>query len=178
MDSVAMPLNHGIAVAHGHAMEERFSPQSPFGRSVFWLCLLAYGLHVIEEYDLGWQPWAVQVLGLPMTWGDFFITNGFGVMPLGLLAGSLGWSVPAASLLLPGVMLMNALGFHILPSLRSGAYSPGLISALLLFLPLGGWCMATAFRHHKDSLKLVMPLSVLLMGFPVVMLKLKPLLGY
>ena len=49
MDSVAMPLNHGIAVAHGHAMEERFSPQSPFGRSVFWLCLLAYGLHVIEE---------------------------------------------------------------------------------------------------------------------------------
>ena len=135
-------------------MEERFSPQSPFGRSVFWLCLLAYGMHVIEEYDLGWQPWAVQVLGLPMTWGDFFITNGF------------------------GVMLMNALGFHILPSLRSGAYSPGLISALLLFLPLGGWCMATAFRHHKDSLKLVMPLSVLLMGFPVVRLKLKPLLGY
>ena len=86
--------------------------------------------------------------------------------------------MPAASLLLPGVMLVNAVGFHILPSLRSGAYSPGLISALLLFLPLGGWCMATAFRHHKDSLKFVMPVSVLLMAFPVVMLKLKPLLGY
>ena len=178
MDSDARPLNHGIAVADGRAMETRFSPNSPFGRSVFWLCLLAYGLHVIEEYDLGWQPWAVQVLGLPVTWGDFFITNGFGVMPLGLLAGSLGWGVPAASLLLPGVMLVNAVGFHILPSLRSGAYSPGLISALVLFLPLGGWCMATAFRHHKDSLKFVMPVSVLLMAFPVVMLKLKPLLGY
>jgi len=159
-------------------MKNFFSPNTAFGKSVFWICLLAYGLHVIEEYDLGWQPWAVQVLGLPVTWGDFFITNGFGVMPLGLVAGSLGWSVPAASLLLPGVMLVNASVFHILPSVRSAAYSPGLISALLLFLPLGGWCMVTALLHHKDSLKLVTPLSVLLMAFPVVMLKLKPLLGY
>ncbi len=50
-------------------MDTRFSTQSPFGRAVFWLCLLAYGLHVIEEFDLGWQLWAVQVLGLPVTWG-------------------------------------------------------------------------------------------------------------
>ena len=34
-------------------MDTRFSPNSPFGRSMFWLCLLAYGLHVVEEYDLG-----------------------------------------------------------------------------------------------------------------------------
>ena len=32
---------------------------------MFWLCLLAYGLHVIEDYDLGWQPAAMQVLGQP-----------------------------------------------------------------------------------------------------------------
>jgi len=159
-------------------METRFSPQSSFGRAVFWLCLLAYGLHVIEEFDLGWQPWAVQVLGLPVSWSDFYITNGFGVIPLGLMAGSLGWSVPAASLLLPGVMLVNAVGFHIIPTLRTGLFSPGLISALLLFLPLSGWCMVTAFKHHRSSLKVVMPLSVMLMAFPVVMLKLKPLLGY
>ena len=59
-------------------MQERLSPQSAFRRSVFWLCFLAYGLHVIEEYDLGWQPWAVQVLGLPVSWDDFCITNGWG----------------------------------------------------------------------------------------------------
>ncbi|NDD69374.1 MAG: HXXEE domain-containing protein [Synechococcaceae bacterium WB9_4xC_028] len=159
-------------------MNERFSTSSPLGRSVFWLCLLAYGLHVIEEYDLGWQPWAVEVLGLPVTWGDFFITNGFGVVPLGLLAGSLAWSVPAASLLLPGVMLVNMVGFHILPTISTGLYSPGLISALMLFLPLGGWCVITAFRHHRRALLLAMPVSVLLMAFPVVMLKLKPLLAF
>ena len=46
-------------------MQERLSPQSAFGRSVFWLCFLTYGLHVIEDYDLGWQPAAMQVLGQP-----------------------------------------------------------------------------------------------------------------
>ena len=159
-------------------MQERFSPQSAFGRSVFWLCFLAYGLHVIEEYDLGWQPWAVKVLGLPVSWGDFYITNGFGVMPLGLLAGSLGWSVPSASLLLPGLMLVNAIGFHVLPSLHSGMYSPGLITALGLFLPLSGWCLITAARHHRRALMLAVPLSPVVMAFPVVMLKLKPLLAF
>ena len=34
------------------------------------------------------------------------------------------------------------------------------------------------FPSPQDSLKLVMPVSVLLMAFPVVMLKLQPLLGY
>lgn len=159
-------------------VDDRFSPTSSLGRSIFWLCLLAYGLHVIEEYDLGWQPWASQVLNLPVSWGDFYVTNGFEVIPLGLLAGSLGWSVPTASLLLPGLMLVNAVGFHILPFLRTGLFSPGLITALLLFLPLAGWCMVTAFRHHKSSLLIAIPASVLFMAFPVIILLLKPVLGY
>jgi len=159
-------------------MNDRFHPESALGRAIFWLCLVAYGLHVIEEYDLGWQPWAVQVLGLPVTWGDFYITNGFGVIPLGLLAGSVGWQVPAAALLLPGVMLVNAVGFHVLPFVRTGQFSPGLITALLLFFPLAGWSVITAFRHHRKALLLAMPLSVLIMAFPVVILLLKPVLGY
>ncbi|NDD69200.1 MAG: HXXEE domain-containing protein [Synechococcaceae bacterium WB9_4xC_028] len=159
-------------------MNERFNPASPLGKAIFWLCLVAYGLHVIEEYDLGWKPWAEQVLGLPVTWGDFYITNGFGVIPLGLLAGGVGWQVPAAALLLPGLMLVNAVGFHVLPALRTGLYSPGLITAILLFFPLAGWCVVTAYRHHRKALFIAMPLSVLIMAFPVVILLLKPVLGY
>lgn len=159
-------------------MNERFHPGSPLGRAIFWLCLMAYGLHVIEEYDLGWKPWAEQVLGLPVTWGDFYITNGFGVIPLGLLAGGVGWQVPAAALLLPGLMLVNAVGFHVLPALRTGLYSPGLITAILLFFPLAGWCVVTAYRHHRKALLIAMPLSVLFMAFSVVILLLKPVLGY
>lgn len=159
-------------------MNKLFSTESSLGRSIFWLCLLAYGLHVIEEYDLGWQPWAVQVLGLPVSWGDFYVTNGFAVIPLGLLAGSLGWAVPAASLLLPGLMLVNAIGFHILPFIRTGLFSPGLITAVTLFLPLAGWCLITAYIHHRKALITAIPMSALFMAFPVVMLLLKPLLGY
>jgi hypothetical protein len=75
-------------------------------------------------------------------------------------------------------MLVNAVVFHILPSLNSGAYSPGLMTALALFLPLGGWCFITAWLHQRSTLKLVIPGSILLMAFPVVMLKLKPIIGY
>lgn len=46
-------------------MQECLSAQSAFRRSVFWLCFLAYGLHGIEDDDLGWQPAAMQVLGQP-----------------------------------------------------------------------------------------------------------------
>lgn len=159
-------------------MNERFNPNSSLGKAIFWLCLMAYGLHVIEEYDLGWKPWAEQILGLPVTWGDFYITNGFGVIPLGLLAGSVGWQVPAAALLLPGLMLVNALAFHLLPTLRTGLYSPGLITAMLLFLPLAGWCLATAYVHHRKALIIAIPLSALFMAFPVIMLLLKPVIGY
>jgi hypothetical protein len=36
----------------------------------------------------------------------------------------------------------------------------------------------TAFLHHRKALLLAMPLSVLIMAFPVVILLLKPVLGY
>ena len=54
---------------------------------------MAYCLHVIEEYDLGWQPWAVQVLDT-RDLERLLHRNGFGVIPLGIVAGSLGWSTP------------------------------------------------------------------------------------
>jgi len=75
-------------------------------------------------------------------------------------------------------MVVNAVGFHVLPAVRTGLYSPGLITALVLFLPLSGWCLITAYRHHRRALLLAMSLSVLLMAFPVLILLLKPVLGY
>jgi hypothetical protein len=44
--------------------------------------------------------------------------------------------------------------------------------------PLSGWCLITAYHYHHRALLVEMPLSVLLMAFPVLMLLLKPVLGY
>jgi hypothetical protein len=49
---------------------------------------------------------------------------------------------------------------------------------LVLFFPLSGWCLIAAYHHHRRALLVAMPLSVLLMAFPVLMLLLKPVLGY
>lgn len=36
---------------------------------VLWIALAAYGLHILEEFELNWRDWARAVLGLPIDWG-------------------------------------------------------------------------------------------------------------
>ena len=85
----------------------------------------------------------------------------------------LGLSVPAASLLLPGVMLRMSV-FHILPSLRSAGYPPGQFRPFVV-LTLGGWCRSLLTGHLK-TFEARDPFVGAIDGLPVVMLKLKPLL--
>jgi len=47
-----------------------------------------------------------------------------------------------------------------------------------LFFPSGGLVRDHPYRHHRKALFIAMPLSVLFMAFPVVILSLKPVLGY
>jgi ABC-type glycerol-3-phosphate transport system substrate-binding protein len=43
--------------------------------ALLWLCLAAYGIHVLEEFVFNWQSWARNVLHLPARWEDFYVTN-------------------------------------------------------------------------------------------------------
>jgi hypothetical protein len=47
----------------------------PMFQVVMWLCLAAYGFHVLEEFVFDWRNWARNVLNLPAEWGDFYVTN-------------------------------------------------------------------------------------------------------
>jgi len=38
---------------------------------ILWIALAAYGLHILEEYELNWRDWARNVLRLPVDWGSF-----------------------------------------------------------------------------------------------------------
>jgi hypothetical protein len=48
-----------------------------------WLATAAYAIHMIEEFMLDWRDWARAVIGLPVDWPDFYVTNGI-VMVLAL----------------------------------------------------------------------------------------------
>src|SRR5271165_4125012 len=102
-----------------------------------WLSMAAYAIHILEEYTFDWRNWAIAVIKLPVEWSDFYVTNAV-VVALGIAQAMLAPTFPLAPLVYASLMLVNALLFHVLPMLRTrGRFSPGVVTAVTLFLPIG-----------------------------------------
>jgi hypothetical protein len=114
---------------------------------VLWILVAAAALHVVEEHGLGWQGWAAGVLapriGMVPTWTDFWATNGF-LIVIGISAAATGWRAPAFALMFPAALLVNALFFHLLPSVQARRPNPGFFTAMVLYLPIGIWVYVAA----------------------------------
>ena len=136
---------------------------------VLWVLLAASALHVVEERALGWQGWAAKALGerfgVSPTWADFWATNA-ALIIFGIAAASVGWKAPAFSLALPALCLINAIGFHIVPSLREKRPNPGVFTASALYVPIGIWAYVAA--SADDRLSAATLLGSLLFGAGVM----------
>jgi Protein of unknown function with HXXEE motif len=110
-----------------------------------WVVAGACALHALEEYLTGWQAWAVGALGINMPTALFLLMNSVLVMAACALA-RLGWSRPTLSLVIPSATLVNAVFFHILPTLIQGRASPGVYTAALLYVPFSSWALVGAKR--------------------------------
>jgi hypothetical protein len=53
-------------------------------------------------------------------------------------------SAPGFALALPAALLINAVFFHVLPSLTARRPNPGLFTAVALYLPVGVWAYVAA----------------------------------
>jgi hypothetical protein len=100
---------------------------------------------VAEEYFTGWQPWARETLGIVMPTGRFLFMNVVLVVAASVLA-SIGWKRPTLSLIIPAATLVNAIFFHILPTIVQSRVSPGVYTATLLYLPFSSWAFVGAWR--------------------------------
>jgi hypothetical protein len=142
---------------------------------LIWLATACYGVHILEEYQLDWRGWARTTLKLPVEWTDFYVVNAL-VIVLGIVAANLA-AVPMLALAFPALMLINATFFHVLPFLRSkGRFSPGLISAVVLFYPVGiaAYLRAAADRViDSEAVIGSLVIGALLMACPVVLLLIK-----
>jgi hypothetical protein len=144
-------------------------------KDILLLCTAAYAVHIIEEFTLNWKDWANNVLKLPADWPQFYVVNAV-VIVFGGLAATIAPTQPALALSFPAVMLVNATAFHVVPWLTKALrFSPGLITAVALFYPLG---IAAYWRAFTDGLSLTaafgsLVLGVVLMACPVVLLKVK-----
>ena len=73
-------------------------------------------------------------------------------------------------------MLVNAVLFHIAPVVGTRVFSPGLFTALVLFLPVASWAYWGAWRDGVLTVGAVVVSGVvgfLLMMFPIVLQKTK-----
>ena len=157
--------------AHGELL------RGPDRAWVLWVAAVAYLVHMVEEVIYGWMNWSRYALGIRATWSEFVTVNAF-VAVTGIACASIGWRAAWAALVFPAFMLTNAIGFHLLPSILTGTFSPGLITSIALFIPLGLYCYAAArgdgVLARRDVLVSGM-LGVTLMCFPTVLQKTKGL---
>jgi hypothetical protein len=112
---------------------------------LLWLLVAAFIVHVAEEWFAGFPGWIAAVAGRPLPDGAFFFINGvaLALMIVGVRAAirreSSGWIVVAIAT----IALINTLA-HIVGAMLTRGYAPGLISAVVFYVPLGALTMIRA----------------------------------
>lgn len=109
-------------------------------RSLIWLMPASFAPHILEEFAAGFPGWVTDTLGSPMSAGGFLLNN---AAFMAILLGLTGWAsrrpapLPAFLLLswASGNLFWNFV-FHLVTTLLYGRYSPGLVTAVLLYVPV------------------------------------------
>ena len=144
---------------------------------IFWVALAAYALHFLEEYIYDWKTWAQKIQKLEVDGNSFYVINA-AMLVFGLACAEVGWSHPTFSLIFPALMVVNAIVFHIVPYVRSKRkFSPGLFTAIFLFLPigLGSFNIAVNLEVTTKALILAALCGAFLAAYPIFLLKTKNL---
>jgi hypothetical protein len=142
---------------------------------LLWVCTAAYAMHVVEEFGLNWKDWACDSLGLSVDWPFFFLVNA-AVIVLGCCCAQIGWQMPEISLMYPALMIINGIFFHILPTFVQRRLSPGTLTAVILFLPVGTWTYVGAYQDgmlSRSTVAVSLVGGALLMASPILLLRLR-----
>lgn len=118
-----------------------------------YLQLPVYMLHQLEEHDDDrFRRFINNLIGggrEVLSKGAVFIINVPGVWGVNLLSILLAFSVDLGFGLI-GVYLTLVNGLvHVAQAIRLRSYNPGLVSALVLFLPVGGLALAYVIRSES-----------------------------
>jgi hypothetical protein len=133
-----------------------------------WAPLIAATLHIFEEFVWpgGFSEWYHRYqpsVALSFTPRFAVVING--ILLLACLGAALQGPTPqgVALWLTVVAILLGNVGFHIMAVLRTGAYSPGVVTAVLLYLPLGIY----GFRYfiHARLASTGTAAAALLVGF-------------
>lgn len=107
-------------------------------------------MHVSEEYWGGesfWR-WVSRVSGASLSEAEFLAINAVGLAVVTVVAVSAALSANAARVGVPALGTIVAVNgsLHLVASLLTGSYSPGVVTGLVLWLPLGVHALRRAWR--------------------------------
>jgi hypothetical protein len=115
---------------------------------LLWLFVPAYLAHVGEEWFGGFPEWVGTVVGRSLPRSAFLLINGVALALLvaairaALRADRHGWIAVAVAT----IVLVNTV-VHAAGAALTASYSPGLITAVVLYVPLGSLVMIRALDH-------------------------------
>ena len=105
-----------------------------------WVFPLTYLIHIAEEYwgGEGYSAYLYRLRGVNLSTGRFFFFQSLGVVliVLGIII-SLQLRFPRFMLGIMGAIVLSNGITHTVTALRHGGYGPGLVSCILIWIPLG-----------------------------------------
>lgn len=113
---------------------------------LLWLFAPAYAIHVAEEWFAGFPGWAAQITGRPIPDTAFIVINAVAMVALLAAVRAAtrderhGWMAVGIAT----IFLVNTAA-HAAGAVITRSYAPGLISAVVLYVPLGSLTMVRAF---------------------------------
>lgn len=112
---------------------------------LLWLFVPAFAIHVTEEWFAGFTTWVAQVAGRAMPDAAFLSINAIAMLLLivGIRAAARSESNGWIAVTIATIALVNTVS-HAAGSLLMQSYSPGLFSAVVLYVPLGVLTMIRA----------------------------------
>jgi hypothetical protein len=147
----------------------RWSYRDP---ALLWLMAAAFVLHVTEEWLGGFPQWVAGIVSRPLPIDAFFIINGAVLLLIisGVRAAPRDESNGWIAVTIATIALVNTAA-HIAGAILSRGYAPGLVSAVVLYVPLGALIMIRAFdQAPRAQLSRGIATGVLLHAalFPIV----------
>ena len=115
---------------------------------LLWSFVPAYAIHVAEEWFAGFPSWVQQITGNSMPSDAFGIINAIAMVLLIIAIRAAtrsersGWLVVTIAT----IVLVNTAS-HAAGAILSRSYAPGLIGAVVLYVPLGSLTMIRALDH-------------------------------
>ena len=106
--------------------------------AILWLVPAAYFVHILEESPR-FVPWALKYLGAPETFGQFVLGNVI-FMVYVIIATSLAIFYTSELTLIIGLSaaawIFSNFLIHAYFTLRTGIYSPGVVTAGAIYVPV------------------------------------------